>query len=55
MPIEIKELVIRAQVSETRNVPAQAGSGENLAELKQDIISECVDKVMEIINRQKAR
>jgi hypothetical protein len=55
MPIEIRELVIRAEVNEPAQRQERPSGGENLADLKQEIVSECVEKVMEIIHRKNER
>ena len=60
MPIEVRELVIRARVEDT--VPAsQNGSRpghcrSNLTDRELEaIIAQCVDKVMDIMRKQKER
>ena len=52
MPIEIKELHIKINVSEEsqRNVPAQ-----NQAEDKNKLIEVCVEQVMELLSKKKER
>ena len=60
MSIEVRELVIRARVEDT--VPThQSGSGSdrqkpNLTDRElETIISHCVEKVMDIMRKQKER
>lgn len=55
MPIEIRELVIRAEVSEPAQRQETPAAGNDLTDMKQEIISECVEKVMEIIQRKSER
>ena len=53
MPIEIKELVIRATVetggADKASAPAKA------AEQKQEIVADCVEQVLEILRRERER
>jgi len=54
MPIEIKELIIRATIdneSDKKSGKAKGGSGSGGA----DIIETCVEKVLEILEKQKQR
>lgn len=53
MPLEIKELVIKATVQDRENsaTPTRNVGGED----KEAIIEECVDKVLEILRNQKER
>lgn len=53
MPIEIRELIIRADVREN-NREGQASS-EDIGLDKEAIIQEAVDRVLEILKRQKER
>ncbi|MEO1434581.1 MAG: DUF5908 family protein [Bacteroidota bacterium] len=58
MPIEIRELHIKAVVNNTGDQPAiptaqPAASPQNGGQDKQAIIAECVEKVMEIMARKK--
>ncbi len=50
MTIEIRELIIKATVSETGG----AGSGSS-AEKKETLVQECVDQVMEILKEKEER
>ena len=54
MPIEIREVVIRATVTEEENRPA-THTGPELEVVRQEIIAECIDRVMEILKQQKER
>ncbi|MDX1908551.1 MAG: DUF5908 family protein [Bacteroidia bacterium] len=58
MPLEIRELVIRAVVE--RPVAPATGRGatltpEDLARLKAEIISECMDRFQRTLNKQQRR
>jgi len=56
MPIEIKELVIKGTINEGSGQSGQMnGSGGSSEEDKQDIISQTVDKVLQILNDKKNR
>lgn len=58
MPLEIRELHIKVSVNqppaEGAAAPAQQGAA-NAGDAKEDIILQCVDEVMEIINNKKER
>lgn len=58
MPVIINELVIRASVSETPanggNANAPSANAGNVEE-REALIKECVEQVMEILERQKER
>lgn len=53
MPIEIRELVIKATVEDTSD--QNSSSAEKAGKKKEVIIEEAVDKAMEIIKRKKER
>lgn len=53
MPIEIKELHIKINVSENPNSGSKPASSSATAE--KDTIAECVEQVMKIIERKKER
>lgn len=53
MPIEIRELVIRAVVSE--GTPQQQQLEHALAGMKQEILEECRDKLREMTRRVNDR
>ena len=55
MPVEIKELVIKAEIGNSRQeAPASAASGSPAQE-QDKLIQECVRQVLEIIDRRKER
>jgi hypothetical protein len=56
MPVEIREIIIRAVVTDTGG-GAQPASSESTAESsgKEEIINECVEQVLEILKNQKER
>lgn len=49
MPIEIRELVIRAMVSE--GSPTSAALQRDLARMKQEILEECREQLRELASR----
>jgi hypothetical protein len=55
MPIEIRELVIRAVVSESANQHQQQQLERALAGMKQEILEECREKMREIARRVNDR
>lgn len=65
MPIEIRELVIRARISdqpdEHANGPASPGSGQRTghaglsAEQTEQIVQECVRQVLRVLAQQQER
>ncbi len=52
MTIEIKELVIKASVNRGTASDSQSGQA---ADRKDEIISDCVEQVLKIIQREKER
>ncbi|WP_417940719.1 DUF5908 family protein [Flavobacterium sp. RS13.1] len=54
MPIEIKELHIKINVSESANSGAKPAASSSAAAEK-DNVAECVEQVMKIIERKKER
>lgn len=54
MPIEIKELNIRINVTEGQN-QQEPGNKTIDPEQLNDIVSQCVEQVMEIISKNKER
>lgn len=58
MPVEILELVVRANVQEhadTATTPATTGTQEESSIQKQAIIEECVEQVLEILRNRNER
>ncbi len=53
MPIEIKEIIIRAEVKELEEGGATAGKAPQAS--IEDIVEECVEQVMRIIRDMKER
>lgn len=53
MPVEIRELVIRATVGAARTpeTPSAEAGGQDV----EDLVSACVDQVLEILRREKER
>ena len=58
MPLEIRELNIRVSVNqnqqEQESAPAPGNAGRELPD-KEELISECVEQVMELIKLQSER
>ena len=63
MPVEIKNLVIMIHVGDEANTPANNGSNKQASQttltinedIKQQLIIETVQQVLEILQRQKER
>lgn len=56
MPLEIKELVIRAKVSEQTTAPGRNGAAsQGVQANKEEIVSACVEQVLEILQSKKER
>lgn len=53
MPIEIRELIIRAEVSDKEKGAGSAAKPDKKE--KQKIIQECVDQVLEMLKKDKER
>lgn len=60
MPIEIKELIIRASVQDDvqeaeRKTPSRGGSSGKNGTTEEQIVNRCVEQVMEILRIQNER
>lgn len=55
MPIEIRELVIRAVVKDDANLPQKTESNACEQQDQQAIIEECVKQVLKILKRKHER
>jgi len=55
MPLEIRELVIKVKVNETRSNTTEVLAQEKVLELKNKIVKECVDKVIAKLERINER
>lgn len=55
MPIEIREVIIKAEIRDGQENAAAPSPVGNPAEDKENIIRECVDQVLRIIEDRKAR
>lgn len=54
MPIEIKELNIKINVSDNQNKPVSS-NGTGNKEAQNNMIAQCVDQVLEILSKTKER
>jgi len=54
MPIEIKELNIKINVTDNQNPPASGNNSGGNNE-QNDIIAQCVEQVLEIISKTRER
>ena len=55
MPVEIRELIIKAEIKQEGSSNGTASSGSSTASLTEDIINICVEKVLEIIKEKNGR
>ena len=55
MPIEIKELVIKATVQHESNTSPSASARDNVMSLKEQIVQDCMEKVAEMIKEKNER
>jgi hypothetical protein len=55
MPIEIRELVIRARVEPPSAAPTAAPAPAGGADERRDIVAECVEQVLEVLRQREER
>ena len=55
MPIEIRELVIKATVGEDQGASSESSSGFDSELDINEIVNQCVSQVMEIIKQKRER
>ncbi len=55
MPIEIKELIIRATVDDGSGKKKDPGTKKQSDEARARLIEECVEQVLEILRKEKER
>lgn len=56
MPLEIRELVIKATIDNDKGSGASGGNNADTSgEAKRQIINQCVEKVLEILKEKKER
>jgi hypothetical protein len=53
MPVEIKELVIRATVAEPEGTAASGGSAPGGEQEREAIVRDCVDQVLAILRERE--
>ena len=54
MPVEIKELIIRANIVDSHSTPSESEIEGNYGQ-KHEIIAACVAQVLKILERQQER
>jgi len=55
MPIEIREINIKATISEGKKPNANEKPGKNAAMDKEAIVTECVERIMELLKLNQER
>jgi hypothetical protein len=55
MPIEIRELVIKATVAQGEEPAGSTSSSDGSANQKEEIINECVETVLQILKEKHER
>lgn len=55
MPVEIRELVIKAVIVDDHSRVGQGSSASDSAKDKEQIIQECVNQVLKILKKSKNR
>ena len=55
MPIEIRELVIRATVRDDVGAGAGGAGGDVRGDDREALVAECIEQVMEILREEKER
>jgi hypothetical protein len=55
MPVEIRELVIRAEVNPRQGEEGQSGQASGAAADREQLVRDCVEQVMEIIRQKEER
>ncbi len=55
MPVEIKELLIEINVANSKEAYKTASSGQTSAQDKNEILAECIEQVMAMIDNKDER
>ena len=55
MPVEIRELVIRATIDSRGKEGGGGGNGQASPQQKKEIVEECVEQVLEILRQKSER
>lgn len=55
MPIEIRELVIKASITESSSVRDTHHNTDSGADDREEIVADCVEQVMELLKNQMER
>jgi len=55
MPIEVRELVIRAVVEGSQSSQREGAAADEPGQARQQIVSDCVEQVLEILKNRQER
>jgi hypothetical protein len=55
MPVEIRELIIRAEVAPQQGGGGASGTGDTAVSDREQLIRDCVEQVMELIRQKEER
>ena len=55
MPLEIKEIVVNASVTESFMDQSEGGGGAASAAASENLIAECVEQVLEVLREKNER
>ncbi|MBP6624038.1 MAG: hypothetical protein KA198_02635 [Chitinophagaceae bacterium] len=55
MPVIINEIIIRSNVETPAITTNSSNPADELNEMKSDLVKQCVEKVLEILNEKKQR
>lgn len=55
MPIEVRELVIKATIEDASSNNTTLGKNGSLPNSSEEIVKLCIEKVMEILKKEKER
>ena len=55
MPIEIKELYIKAVVSDSKKQTDTRTSAIDISKIKKEVVKECVEKVLRVLKEKNER
>jgi Family of unknown function (DUF5908) len=55
MPVQINELIIRAHVKEPEDIPKSSHAPAAEQEAREEIIRECLERILELLHHQNER